>query len=69
MKPGDLVVHIGATPTAYRVRMVCHIMTQSAKSSANRLIADRDIITFSDGTIHLAEDWVVWNGWNKTKNR
>ena len=69
MKVGDLVVHIGASPNAYRIRLVCHIKHCSAKSSSNNFIADTDLITFPDGTVHFSRQWVKFNGWAKSKKK
>ncbi len=64
MKVGDLVVHIGATPNGYRTRLVCAIEIESAKSSLNKLLADKEIIIFADGRHDWKECWKVFKGWN-----
>ncbi len=64
MKIGDLVVHVGAKSTAYRVKMVCDIQIVSAKCSSNRLLADREMIYFPDGRSDWKDHWRVFNGWN-----
>ena len=65
MKVGDLVVHVGASPMFYRVRMVCLIYVANAKSSFNNLIADVEKIVFSDGKEDLKSSWRTFHGWEE----
>ena len=60
IKPGDLVVHIGAKPNAYRIRMVCDI----SKSQISR-----PYIFFADGRKDLKSSWRVFHGWEKNEHR
>ena len=56
MKPGDLVVHIGARPSGYRIRLVCAI--EHGKE-----------IIFADGRRDLKGSWRVFDGWGKNESR
>ena len=69
MKVGDLVVHIGAKPNGYRVRLVCDFGIKYAKSSRNSLIADKVIIFFVDGRHDWKDQWRVFTGWEGYESR
>ena len=69
MKVGDLVVHVGAKPNGYRIKMVCAIETIDPKASSNNFIACTDIIVFADGRSDFKRLWRVFNGWENYENR
>lgn len=54
MKVGDLVVHIGAKPSGYRIRLVCDISEPAFGES---------YIFFADGRKNLKSSWKVFKGW------
>ena len=60
IKIGDLVVHIGANPSGYRIRMVCDI---------SHFTNETKYIFFPDGRKDLESSWKIFNGWNNDKNR
>ena len=55
MKIGDLVVHIGAKPNGYRIKLVCDIKPADTGS--------REVILFIDGRHDWKDQWRVFNGW------
>tara|TARA_Y100000034_G_C6774055_1_gene345482 strand:- start:191 stop:382 length:192 start_codon:yes stop_codon:yes gene_type:complete len=63
MKVGDLVVHIGAKPSGYRIRLVCDI--KPATPDKNQ----RKVILFVDGRYDYKDCWRVFNGWKKHERR
>ena len=69
MKVGDLIVHIGAKPNGYRIRLACAFETVNSKSSKNNFIADREIIIFEDGLYDFKDQWRVFTGWSKYEIR
>jgi len=54
VKPGDLVVHIGAKPNGYRARLVADI---------SRWADSREKVHFADGNWDWRDQWRVFNGW------
>ena len=54
MKVGDLVVHVGAKPSGYRIRLVCDI--------GDRVLEGRYIF-FADGRKDFESSWKAFNGW------
>lgn len=59
IKIGDLVVHIGARPSGYRIRMVCDISDQ---------VLGGRYIFFADGRKDFYSSWRVFNGWNNDES-
>lgn len=68
MKIGDLVVHIGAKPNGYRIRMVCGFDKEPCKYFLDEMdpepvVNDRDTILFSDGRRDWKDQWRIFKGW------
>jgi len=56
VKVGDLVVHIGAKPSGYRVKLVCDIKPDTREDP-------REVIFFIDGRYDWKDQWRVFSGW------
>ena len=65
---GDLVVHIGASPNGYRVRLVVDFGTKYHSTSDERSML-RDIIFFVDGRYDWKDQWRKFSGWDNYENR
>jgi hypothetical protein len=67
MEIGDLVVHIGAKPNGYRVKLVCDIKPDSRDPSHPPVSkidgTPREVIFFIDGRYDWKDQWRVFNGW------
>ncbi len=61
MKIGDLVVHIGAKPNGFRVRLV--IDFDEEMHGGRRGLEKRATVIFVDGRYDWKDMWRVFNGW------
>ena len=62
IKPGDLVVHIGAKPNGFRLRLV---IAFGEKLHGGPLGPERrETVIFVDGRYDWKDMWRVFNGWN-----
>ena len=63
MKLGDLVVHIGAKPNGYRVRLVVAFGEKNHQISSGRVLPRKTVI-FVDGRYDWKDMWRVFHGWD-----
>ncbi len=61
VKPGDLVVHIGATKNGYRVKLVADLGIKLDNYFGQ--ITQRETIFFSDGRWDWKDSWRLFDGW------
>ena len=70
MKVGDLVVHIGAKPNGFRIRLITAISKKNCYDfSRLQGIKEREIIIFIDGRYDWKDQWRVFNGWKEYESR
>ena len=60
MQLGDLVVHIGAKPSGYRLRLVCDIESSTYCIQTRE---KRKLVVFADGRKDWQDSWMVFDGW------
>lgn len=60
MKPGDLVVHIGATPNGYRALLVCGFSQERCSIKGDW----RETIFFGNGRSDWKDQWRIFTGWD-----
>ena len=71
MKVGDLVVHIGAKPSGYRVRLVIDFGEKNHIEPTGRAgfrVDSRATIIFVDGRYDWKDQWRVFDGWKTCLN-
>ena len=68
MEVGDLIVHIGAKPSGYRVRLVVDFGEKNHQGRAGRIFP-RETIVFVDGRYDWKDQWRVFNNWKNYENR
>ena len=69
MKPGDLVVHIGAKPNGYRARLVVAFSTRNTFNVLRGTPGERETVIFPDGRYDWKDQWRVFNGWEGYEDR
>ena len=66
MNIGDLIVHIGAKPNGYRIRMACaFISSLDFLNPYSHEIIDREMVLFTDGRQDWKDQWRGFKGWKK----
>ena len=65
MKAGDLIVHRGAKPNGYRVRLAVDF----DEEWDNTRRGYRGIVFFVDGRYDWKDMWRVFNGWQDYETR
>ena len=64
MKIGDLIVHIGAKPNGYRIRLACGFETNHQYGDREgKIIESRELVVFVDGRKDWKDCWKVFKGW------
>ncbi len=66
MKVGDLIVHIGAKPGGYRIRLAC-MFERKYKVPALSGFKLEEIVIFEDGQWDWKDSWKPFKGWNYEK--
>ena len=69
MKVGDLVVHIGAKPNGYRVRLVVDFGEKNHQTRTGGWPTKRETVIFVDGRYDWKDQWRVFNNWKNYENR
>ena len=64
MKISDLVIHIGASPRGFRLRLATEFGTRTYKDITGK-VYPRATIIFIDGRYDWKDQWKVFNGWDK----
>ena len=68
MKVGDLIVHIGAKPNGYRVRLVVDFGEKNHQDTDCH-IYPRETVIFVCGRYDWKDQWRVFNGWKGYEKR
>ena len=66
MKVGDLVVHIGASPNGYRLRLVVAFGEKNhfePIGHGEHRVGSRTTIIFIDGRYDWKDQWRTFKGW------
>jgi len=61
LKPGDLVVHVGATKNGYRAKLIADLGLKLDNYFGQ--VTQREVIFFADGRWDWKDSWRLFNGW------